>query len=96
MLGDKVHRFEILYRMGLRILGLAYTGPTMFADGCGERRDAEVMASDPDLIASLPDAVRELVRIGLLSEIAKVQKLVEDIRASVTNHSRQKRSDTPN
>lgn len=48
-----------------------------------------------NLIASLPDAVRELVRLGLLSEIAKVQKLVEDIRASVTNHSRQKRPDTP-
>ncbi|CAN0473302.1 unnamed protein product, partial [Phaeothamnion confervicola] len=37
-----------------------------------------------NLIASMPDAVRELVRIGLLSEIAKVHQLVEDIRASVT------------
>lgn len=40
-----------------------------------------------NLIASLPDAVRELVRIGLLSEIAKVHQLVEDIRASVTDSS---------
>jgi len=49
-----------------------------------------------NLITSLPDAVRELVRLGLLSEIAKVQKLVEDIRASVTNHSRHKRPDPSN
>lgn len=40
-----------------------------------------------NLIASLPDAVRELVRIGLLSEIAKVHQLVEDIRASVGDRS---------
>ena len=40
-----------------------------------------------NLIASLPDAVRELVRIGLLSEIAKVHQLVADIRASVTERT---------
>lgn len=49
-----------------------------------------------NLVASLPDAVRELVRIGLLSEIAKVQKLVEDIRASVTGGRRDQRPDTTN
>lgn len=53
MLGDKVHRFEILYRMGLRILGLAYTGPTMFADGCGERRDAGLTFLGEELVEAV-------------------------------------------
>lgn len=34
-------------------------------------------------VESRSEAARQLVRIGLLSEIAKVQKLVEDIRASI-------------
>ncbi len=38
-----------------------------------------------NLIDSVPDAVRELVRLGLLSEIARVHQLVADIRASVND-----------
>jgi membrane dipeptidase len=53
MLGDKVHRFEILYRLGLRILGLAYTGPTLFADGCGERRDGGLTFLGEELIEAV-------------------------------------------
>lgn len=51
--------------------------------------DTEVLAAlegwrAANLVESRSEAARELVRIGLLSEIAKVQKLVEDIRASIT------------
>lgn len=34
-------------------------------------------------IASLSDAVRELVRLGLLSEVAKVHSIVSAVRDSV-------------
>jgi membrane dipeptidase len=50
MLDQSVYRLEILYRLGLRIFGLAYTGPTMFADGCGERRDAGLSTYGHELI----------------------------------------------
>lgn len=53
MLGDKVHRFEILHRLGLRILGLAYTGPTLFADGCGERRDGGLTFLGEELVEAV-------------------------------------------
>src|SRR5258708_30349943 len=36
MLGDQIGRLEILVRLGLRVLGLAYTTANRFADGCGE------------------------------------------------------------
>jgi membrane dipeptidase len=39
MLEEKLWRLEILVRMGLRILGLAYTTANPFGDGCGEKRD---------------------------------------------------------
>lgn len=39
-----------------------------------------------NLIPTRPEALRELVRLGLLSEIAKIHQLVSDIRASVDNH----------
>jgi membrane dipeptidase len=50
MLGADIYRLEILHRLGLRIFGLAYTGPTMFADGCGERRDAGLTFLGMELI----------------------------------------------
>lgn len=37
---DKLWRVEFLSRLGFRYFGLAYTGANLFADGCGERRDA--------------------------------------------------------
>lgn len=50
MLDQSIYRLEILYRLGLRIFGLAYTGPTMFADGCGEKRDAGLSFLGRELI----------------------------------------------
>ncbi len=49
-LGDQPRRVRVMHRLGLRIFGLAYTGATMFADGCGELRDAGVSFLGRDLI----------------------------------------------
>lgn len=65
MLGSDIYRLEILHRLGLRIFGLAYTGPTMFADGCGERRDAGLTFLGMELI----EAVN---RLGLLLDLSHV------------------------
>jgi membrane dipeptidase len=57
MLEDQLWRLELLVRMGLRILGLAYTSANAFGDGCGEKRDAGLSYLGEDLIAlanSLP------------------------------------------
>lgn len=40
MVEDKLERIPLMHRLGLRIFGLAYTGATLLADGCGELRDA--------------------------------------------------------
>ncbi len=42
MVEKSLQRIEIMHRLGLRYFGLAYTGATLLADGCGERRDAGV------------------------------------------------------
>jgi membrane dipeptidase len=38
--GKHLTRVRILQKLGVRYIGLAYTGDTLFADGCGETRDA--------------------------------------------------------
>lgn len=50
------HRLRIMYRLGMRYFGLAYTGATVFADGCGERRDGGLTFAGEELI----DAANEL------------------------------------
>ena len=39
MVDLEFHRLRTMHRLGMRYFGLAYTGPTMFADGCGESRN---------------------------------------------------------
>jgi membrane dipeptidase len=51
MLEDQLWRLEILVRLGLRFLGLAYTTANAFGDGCGEKRDAGLTYLGEDLIA---------------------------------------------
>ena len=63
MLEDKVWRVRVLHRLGFRYVGIAYTGATMFGDGCGERRDAGVSFLGRDLI----EATNELNMILDLS-----------------------------
>jgi membrane dipeptidase len=50
LLEDKIWRLEILVRLGLRILGLAYTTGNLFGDGCGEKRDAGLTYLGEELI----------------------------------------------
>jgi membrane dipeptidase len=50
MLGDRPARVRVLHRLGVRFFGLAYTGANLFADGCGERRDAGVSYLGRELI----------------------------------------------
>lgn len=40
MVENQLHRIPLMHRLGLRYFGLAYTGATLLADGCGELRDA--------------------------------------------------------
>ncbi len=46
----ELYRVELLYRLGMRICGLAYTGGTLHADGCGEKRDAGISFLGRELI----------------------------------------------
>lgn len=50
MLEDKLWRLELLVRMGLRFLGLAYTTANAFGDGCGEKRDAGLSYLGEELV----------------------------------------------
>jgi membrane dipeptidase len=50
MVDRYLHRVELMARLGLRFFGLAYTGATLFADGCGELRDAGVSFIGQELI----------------------------------------------
>jgi membrane dipeptidase len=51
LLDNKVWRLDLLVRLGLRFLGLAYTTANLFGDGCGERRDAGLTYLGEELIA---------------------------------------------
>jgi len=66
MLGDQVWRVRVLHRLGFRYVGLAYTGATLFADGCGERRDAGLSFLGRDLIDAMNalDLILDLSHAG--------------------------------
>ena len=53
MIGKELARVGILARLGFRFFGLAYTGATLFADGCGEKRDAGLSFLGEELIAAV-------------------------------------------
>jgi membrane dipeptidase len=53
MLEYDISRLDAMYEAGIRFLGLAYTGPTLFADGCGERRNAGLSTYGEELIAAV-------------------------------------------
>ncbi|MGE0004877.1 MAG: membrane dipeptidase [Parvibaculaceae bacterium] len=50
MLETSLWRLELLHRLGFRYFGPAYTGATVFADGCGEFRDAGLSVLGRELI----------------------------------------------
>lgn len=49
------HRLRIMHRLGMRYFGLAYTGATLFADGCGETRDGGLTFAGEELIDAAND-----------------------------------------
>jgi membrane dipeptidase len=51
LLEDELWRLDLLVKMGLRFLGLAYTTANVFGDGCGEKRDAGLTYLGEELIA---------------------------------------------
>lgn len=50
-LKPRFDRLERFHEMGLRSLGLSYTAANVFADGCGETRDAGLSFLGQDLVA---------------------------------------------
>lgn len=48
-----LHRVSLLHRLGVRFIGLAYTGATLFGDGCGETRNAGLTFLGKDFIAAV-------------------------------------------
>lgn len=63
MIDAGFHNLRLMAKLGLRYVGLAYTGATLFADGCGEKRDAGLSYLGEELV----DAVNELPLILDLS-----------------------------
>ena len=55
MLDTQLWRLEVLHRLGYRYFGLAYTGANVFADGCGELRNAGVSFLGRELISLVND-----------------------------------------
>lgn len=49
-LGIRVARLRTLHRLGVRFFGLAYTGASLFGDGCGEWRNAGLTFLGQELI----------------------------------------------
>ncbi len=71
MIGRDIYRVEIMHRLGFRYFGPAYTGATLFCDGCGETRDAGVSFLGRDLIACLNeiDMIVDLSHVGHRSRL---------------------------
>ena len=85
MIDRELSRVGVMARLGFRFFGLAYTGATLFADGCGERRDAGVSFLGQELI----EAVNETAMIIDLSHTGHRSRAeaVALARAPVCTHS---------
>ena len=52
-LHKSLYRVGLLHRLGVRVIGLAYTGATLFGDGCGEARNAGLTFLGKDFVAAV-------------------------------------------
>ena len=52
-LHKSLYRVGLLHKLGVRIIGLAYTGATLFGDGCGEARNAGLTFLGKDFVAAV-------------------------------------------
>lgn len=85
MVDLEFHRLRTMHKLGMRYFGLAYTGPTLFADGCGETRNAGLSFAGMELV----DACNEL---GLILDLSHVghrsrEEAVARARFPVCTHS---------
>lgn len=85
MLEDKIWRLEVLVRLGLRVLGLAYTTSNLFGDGCGEKRDAGVSYLGEELIA-LADGLPIMIDLSHCGHRTRAEATALS-RAPVCTHS---------
>jgi membrane dipeptidase len=85
MVEKDLARVGIMYRLGYRVLGLAYTFANLYGDGCGELRDAGLTFLGKELIA----AVNELPMMLDLSHAGHrtSQEAAELARAPCVTHA---------
>ena len=62
-IGRDIYRVNVLHSLGVRFIGLAYTGATMLGDGCGEPRNAGLSFLGRDFI-DLVNANRMLLDLS--------------------------------
>ena len=76
MLGSHIYRVELMHRLGFRYFGPAYTGATLFCDGCGETRDAGLSYLGKELIECLNDMTMlvDLSHVGHQSRLEIAQR----------------------
>jgi membrane dipeptidase len=85
MIEDQIWRLELLVRMGLRFLGLAYTTANAFGDGCGEKRDAGLSYLGEELIA-LANTLPVMVDLSHCGHRTRAEAAAH-ARAPVCTHS---------
>ncbi len=84
-IGKEIYRVGLLHALGLRFIGLAYTGATMLGDGCGEPRNAGLSFLGQDFV----DLVSEKRMLLDLSHCGHQTRLeaAERARFPVCTHS---------
>jgi membrane dipeptidase len=85
MIDRELSRVGVLAQLGFKFFGLAYTGATLFSDGCGERRDAGVSFLGQELI----DAVNQTAMMLDLSHTGHRSRAeaTARARAPICTHS---------
>jgi membrane dipeptidase len=85
MVGTCLWRIGLLWRLGLRFIGLAYTAGNLLADGCGERRNGGLTFLGQEFIAAVNDwpMILDLSHCGHQTRA----EAVELSRAPVCTHS---------
>ena len=85
MLEDQLWRLKLLVRLGLRVLGLAYTTANAFGDGCGEKRDAGLSYLGEELVA-LADELPIMIDLSHCGHLTRAETTAL-ARAPVCTHS---------
>ena len=85
MIGRDLSRVRLLHRLGLRIIGLAYTPGNLFADGCGELRNGGLTFLGKEYLAAV-DELPMILDLSHSSHEARAEA-TELARAPVCTHS---------